>query len=90
MLLERPETAQEDFRVEIGWKSLAYLEGDHPEAIKIYIDPPTRYGMPFAFYVPGETRWREVMPAWATDRRVEIVARIKDECAHYHAQWVEG
>lgn len=89
MLLEASPTAT-DFQVEIGWKSLDYTEQGEVGAIRIYIDPPTRYGMPFAFYVPGDNRWREVMPEWAADRRAEIVARIKEECSHYHAEWVEG
>ncbi|MBV9127775.1 MAG: hypothetical protein JO117_06765 [Verrucomicrobia bacterium] len=84
------ENATQNFRVHIGWKQLTYSEGEHAGGIKIYIDPPTRYGQPFAFYIPGETRWREVMPDWAANRRGEIVARIKDECSHYHAEWVEG
>lgn len=81
-----------DYRVNIGWKHLTYSEGEpgSAEAIKIYIDPPARYGQAFTFYVPGEARWREVMPAWSVERRAEIVARIKDECSHYHAEWVEG
>ena len=89
MLSHGVETEQ-DYQVNIGWKSLSYTEADHQDEIKIYIDPPSRYGMPFAFYIPGEARWREVMPEWATDRRSEIVARIKDECSHFHAEWVEG
>ena len=89
MLLEAPSITQ-DYQVNIGWKSLDYTENGCEGAIKIYIDPPTCYGMPFAFYIPGETRWREVMPEWAADRRVEIVRRIKEECSHYHAEWVEG
>ena len=89
MLLEAPPTAP-GYEVNIGWKSLDYTENGHAGNIRIYIDPPSCYGMPFAFYVPGEGRWREVMPEWAADRRPEIVARIKDECSHYHAEWVEG
>lgn len=89
MLLEVPPTAPE-YQVKIGWKSLAYSEPSHEGAIIIYIDPPTRYGMPFAFYIPGEARWQEVMPDWAADRRAEVVHRIKEECSHYHAEWVEG
>ena len=88
------ETADErdDYRVEIGWKHLTYSEGAPgvAEPIKIYIDPPARYGQTFTFYIPGEARWREVMPAWSVERRAEIVARIKDECSHYHAEWIEG
>ena len=89
MLLEANPTAME-YQVKIGWRSLAYTEQGHDGAIVIYIDPPSRYGMPFAFYMPGENRWREVMPDWAAGRRAEIVARIKEECSHYHAEWVEG
>lgn len=89
MLSHAEETGQ-SYRVVIGWKSLDYREDDHQEQLRIYIDPPTRYGMPFAFYIPGVARWREVMPAWAAGRRAEIVARIKEECSHYHAEWVEG
>jgi hypothetical protein len=80
-----------DYRVNIGWRQLTYSEDEHSaEPIKIYIDPPARYGQPFSFYIPGETRWREVMPNWAVDRHQEIVARIKEECSHYHAEWIEG
>ena len=75
-------------RIEIGWKWLTYSE--RGESFKIYIDPPTRYGKPFTFYLPGQERWREVFPAWAADRRDEIVARIKEECAHFNAEWIEG
>ena len=89
MLLE-PTPATADYEVKIAWKSLAYTEHGHDGAIVIYIDPPTRYGMPFAFYIPGESRWQEVMPEWAASRRAEIVGRIKEECSHYHAEWVEG
>ena len=35
-------------------------------------------------------RWQEVFPEWAAHRRDEIVARIKEECSHFHAVWVEG
>ena len=82
---------RDDYHVEIGWRHLTYSESEHEaEPIKIYIDPPARYGQAFAFYIPGETRWREVMPEWSVDRRAEIVARIKEECSHYHAEWIEG
>ncbi len=86
------ETAEQahSYRVVIGWRHLTYSEGLGGEGIKIYIDPPTRYGQPFSFYIPGEVRWREVMPSWAAERRAEIVARIKEECSHYHAEWIEG
>ena len=86
----RESDKQHDYRVHIGWRHLTYSEGAQHEPIKIYIDPPGRYGQPFSFYIPGEARWREVMPDWAMDRRQEIVARIKDECSHYHAAWIEG
>lgn len=89
MLLEASLTTTE-YQVKIKWKSLEYSEPGHDGSIVIYIDPPTRYGMPFAFYVPGGARWCEVMPDWAVDRRAEIVARVKEECSHYHAEWIEG
>ena len=78
----------EPYRVVVGWRALTYSE--HGESFKIYIDPPTHPGKPFTFYLPGPDRWREVFPDWAAGRREEIVARIKDECAHFHAEWVEG
>ncbi len=77
-----------EYKVEIGWKSLSYCE--RGACIKIYIDPPARRGQPFTFYLPGRDRWRQALPEWAADRRDEIVARIKEECAHYNAEWVEG
>ncbi len=77
-----------DFTIEIGWRSLSYCERDL--CLKVYIDPPTRPGGPFTFYLPGEERWRQVFPEWAAERRAEIVSRIKEECAHFNAQWIEG
>ena len=77
-----------EYTVRMGWRELSYCEKG--QCFKIYIDPPTRYGKPFTFYLPGPERWREVFPEWAADRREEIVARIKEECAHFHAEWVEG
>ena len=74
--------------IQMGWKWLTYSE--RGESFKIYIDPPTGYGKPFTFYLPGPERWREVFPAWAADRRTEIVTRIKEECAHFNAEWIEG
>ena len=50
-------------RIEIGWKWLTYSE--RGESFKIYIDPPTGYGKPFTFYLPGQERWQEVFPEWA-------------------------
>ena len=85
-----PAEAPPAYHVAIGWRQLTYSEDGQNEAIKIYIDPPGRYGHPFAFYVPGEARWREAMPEWAANRRQEIVTRIKEECSHYHAEWIEG
>ncbi len=79
---------EEEYRVVIGWRALTYSE--RGESFKIYIDPPVARGKPFTFYLPGPDRWREVFPEWAADRRDEIVARIKEECAHFHAEWVEG
>lgn len=78
----------EEFSIEMTWRSLHYCE--RGSCFKIYIDPPTRPGRPFTFYLPGEERWRQVFPDWAAGRRGEIVARIKEECAHYHAEWIEG
>jgi hypothetical protein len=77
-----------EYTVDIGWKSLSYSE--QGSSFKIYIDPPARRGQPFTFYLPGVDRWREVFPEWAADRRDEIVARIKEACEHYNAEWVEG
>lgn len=77
-----------EFVVKMGWRELTYSEKG--QSFKVYIDPPTRYGQPFTFYLPGAERWREVFPEWAANRREEIVARIKEECSHFHAEWVEG
>jgi hypothetical protein len=77
-----------EYKIEISWRALIYREGDRH--FKIYIDPPTRYGEPFTFYLPGPDRWDQVLPDWAGGRREEIVGRIKEECAHFHAEWVEG
>ena len=77
-----------DYEVSITWRSLVYCE--QGSCIKIYIDPPQRRGQPFTFYLPGPDRWRQALPEWAADRRDEIVARIKEECEHYDAEWVEG
>ena len=82
------EDNDEPYRVVVGWRALTYSE--RGESFKIYIDPPIRPGKPFTFYLPGPDRWREVFPDWAAERREEIVARIKEECAHFHAEWVEG
>ena len=78
----------DEYKIEMTWRELKYSEGSR--SFKIYIDPPGRYGEPFTFYLPGSDRWRKVLPEWAADRREEIVARIKEECAHYHAEWIEG
>ena len=75
-------------KIEIYWRWLTYSE--RGQRFKIYIDPPTRFGKPFTFYLPGKERWREVFPDWAAERREEIVARIKEECAHFNAEWIEG
>lgn len=32
-------------------------------------------------FVPGEAKWREVVPAWAADRRSEIIQRIAERLA---------
>jgi hypothetical protein len=77
-----------EFSVEIGWKSLSYCEKGR--CFKIYIDPPAKRGLPFTFYLPGPDRWRDALPEWAADRRDEIVARIKEECEHFNAEWIEG
>jgi hypothetical protein len=77
-----------EYKIEITWRALNYREGGG--SFKIYIDPPTRYGQPFTFYLPGPDRWNQVLPEWAAGRRDEIVGRIKEECAHFHAEWVEG
>jgi hypothetical protein len=77
-----------EYKIDITWRTLNYCEGNH--CFKIYIDPPTRYGEPFTFYLPAPDRWNQVLPEWAADRREEIVARIKEECAHFHAAWIEG
>jgi hypothetical protein len=77
-----------DFKIVMRWRELNYCE--RGSCLKFYIDPPRRYGLPFTFYLPGPERWRQIFPDWAADRREEIVARIKEECAHYHAEWIEG
>jgi hypothetical protein len=77
-----------DYKIEITWRALNYCEGGR--CFKIYIDPPSSYGQPFTFYLPGPDRWNQVLPDWAAGRRDEIVARIKEECAHFHAEWIEG
>lgn len=77
-----------DFNIEMTWRALHYCE--RGACFKIYIDPPARPGRPFTFYLPGEERWRQVFPDWAAERRSEIVGRIKEECAHFNAVWVEG
>lgn len=77
------------YEIKIEWRSLSYSENGE-EPVKIYIQPPNSYGKPFTFYIPGPARWQQFMPHWAVHRRDEIVARIKDECMHYYAEWVEG
>ena len=36
-------------------------------------------------YVPSDAKWNEIMPSWATDRKAEIVSRIKQ---HVGKRWI--
>ena len=70
------------------WERIRLVLGETGDAgaflARARLDPPP------GLENPGPDRWREVFPEWAADRREEIVARIKEECAHFNAEWVEG
>lgn len=76
------------YDVQIFWRYLTYTE-EGREPVKIYIQPPNRYGGKFTFHIPGVDRWNEVMPEWAIDKRELIVERIKVDCAHFYANWTD-
>ena len=77
----------ESYDVQVSFKHIRYSEGER------YLDfdrEPGGQATPAIIWFPRPKRWRETVPAWAQERRGEILTRIRahvvgDEWQVYYA-----
>lgn len=68
------------FQVHIGYRFVRYTEADD----RVLVLGWDWGGTPDSFWIdiPGQARWNRSMPAWARNRREEILDRVRQATAH--------
>lgn len=82
---EKKAEVEEGPEVLISFRSIRYREKTH--TLELTVEPGLKHGT--IVHVPSETAWNEVMPAWARDRREEILRHIRLKSAHLNCEWKE-
>jgi len=84
--MARPDAAfPQKHDVLIAFRYIKYLEGEN--TLEFRVDPGLKN--PTVIHVPSRKRWDSEMPAWAQDRREEIISRLKAKCSHMPCSWEE-
>jgi len=75
----------ENYDVTISFGYILYSEGKN--ILEFKVDPGLK--RPTIIHVPASETWREETPAWARERREQILDRIAQKCVHFEYQWEE-
>jgi ribose 5-phosphate isomerase B len=75
----------EKYDLLIAFRYIKYIEGK--DSIEFQVEPGLK--APTVIRVPSAMRWDAEMPAWARDRRDEIVGRIEEKTLHMKPAFVE-
>ncbi|HDR14070.1 MAG TPA: ribose 5-phosphate isomerase B [Desulfobacteraceae bacterium] len=75
----------ENYDLLISFRSIKYMEGKN--SLEFEVEPSMK--KPTVVHVPSPESWKAEVPAWATDRRTEILERIKPKCSHLDWEWKE-
>ena len=83
--LEPAAERTDEFDLLIAFRYIKYMEGK--KTLEFQVDPGLK--QPTVIHIPSAETWKAEMPAWARDRRDEILGRLQPQCAHLKAQWKE-
>lgn len=75
--------AREEYDLLIAFRYLKYIEGNN--SFELSVDPGLK--TPSIVYIPSKEKWNSEIPAWAHNRREEILDRIKAKCNHMEMEW---
>ena len=67
----------------LNWRSIRYREGREAIQLETLYDSAGPNGVRF----PDENTWIEAAPAWARDRRSEILKRMRSGAFEYKLDW---
>lgn len=73
------------FDVLIAFRYIIYFEGKNE--LEFEVEPGLK--KPTVVHIPGPQNWNKTLPAWAHNRRDEILGRIKPKCDHLKCEWKE-
>lgn len=69
----------------MGWRYVAYTEGN--DSLYLQIEPMVKGND--LVYVPSESSWLKVTPSWTSERRSEILSRLKSYPWNRKLTWEE-
>ncbi len=79
------QQGREGYDLLIAFRYIKYMEGRND--IEFQVDPGLK--TPTVIHIPSATRWKSELPAWARDRREEILDRITKKTAHMEREFRE-
>jgi hypothetical protein len=82
IIRERVRRKKEGYYVQThgGAEDGYVLYNEDGKALRLYFSRPKD-----TIYVPSDVKWKEIMPSWARERKVEIMARIRK---HVGKRWI--
>jgi hypothetical protein len=74
IIKERVRRKKEGYHVQTqgGAEGGYVLYNEDDKTLRLYFSRPKD-----TIYVPSDVKWKEIMPSWASERKVEIMARIR-------------
>ncbi len=81
---QNPEDT-ENYDLLISFRAIKYMEGKN--SIEFTVDPGLKE--PTVVHIPSPETWKKEFPAWARERRQEILDRIMPKCIHLECEWKE-
>jgi hypothetical protein len=77
--------SHESWTASMGWRYVAYTEGD--VSLSLQIEPMVKGND--LVYVPSESSWLKETPSWRSERRSEILSRLKSYPWNRKLTWQE-
>lgn len=83
--MESKAVSNASWTARMGWRYVAYTEGD--VSLSLSIEPMAKGND--RVYVPNESSWLNVTPSWTSERRAEILSRLKSYSWNRKLTWQE-